>query len=548
MKFLPTFLLATPFTVFLFLLHIPIQAQVFTPLWDVRFGGDGDDLPHCLLLTPDGNYAVGGFSCSQANGDKSENSQGDYDYWLAKTNPAGGKLWDKRFGGDDSDLQTCLLSTSDGGYLLGGSSLSDSSGDKSQHSRGAWDVWLVKTNNAGVKMWDKRFGGTQSDMLMDMVQTPDKGYLLGAISLSGIAGDKTSSAQGGWDFWVIKIDSNGIKQWDKGYGGTSDDRLSGIQPAIDDGYLIAGWSFSDSSGHKSQVSKGKRDFWIIKIDSEGTKIWDQSYGGNGDDVLTRIRRTDDGNYFLGGYTTTSANGDRSQTSQGGKDYWVVSVNANGNVLCEKGFGGTADDELTDIQQLQDNTFRLSGYTFSPKGGDVSEDARGASDFWVVKTDSTCAKCCDKRLGGKLEDNATAYLSLSGHESVLTGYSRSDQGGDKSQNSRGGLDYWVYKFEMDCACMVGNSPEPRVTVQLIVQAGPNPFSDHLRFWMEIPPGEDQVRVRLLNPWGAVLRTNIYEVQGRSQIEDDYLLTNIETGIYLLTIESAQGIQTIKLVKP
>src|SRR4051812_4441572 len=99
------------------------------------------------------------------------------------------KIWDYRYGGTSGQRLNCFQVTSDGGYILGGYTASDSSGDMSQHSWGGWDYWIVKTDAFGIKQWDKRFGTTTTDVLLAICQTNDGGYVLGGSTYSGISGD-----------------------------------------------------------------------------------------------------------------------------------------------------------------------------------------------------------------------------------------------------------------------------------------------------------------------------------------------------------------------
>ncbi len=145
------------------------------------------------------------------------------------------KLWDQTFGGNRTDNLQIIIQTADEGYLLGGSSLSDIGGDKSQISRGKEDYWVVKTDANGNKIWDKTFGGDEDDVLTDLVITPD-GYLLAGTSSSGISCDKTELSRGRLDYWVIKIDLAGNKLWDKRFGGDKDESLAAVL-VTPDGYL-----------------------------------------------------------------------------------------------------------------------------------------------------------------------------------------------------------------------------------------------------------------------------------------------------------------------
>src|SRR5258708_2613048 len=120
----------------------------------------------------------------------------------------------------------------------------------------------VFSQNPLVKQWDKRFGGTLEEELYSFQQTADSGYILGGYSRSVISGDKTQNTQGGSDFWIVKIDSLGNKQWDKDFGGAGGDALTSIQQTADGGYILGGTSSSGISGDKTQLLHGYSDYWI----------------------------------------------------------------------------------------------------------------------------------------------------------------------------------------------------------------------------------------------------------------------------------------------
>jgi len=172
-----------------------------------------------------------------------------------------------------------------------------------------------------VKMWDKRFGGTEDDELRSFQQPTDGGYILGGSSESGVGGDKTQSSYAVYDYWVVKIDSFGNKQWDKSFGGTDNDHLSSLIQTIDQGYILGNWSYSGISGDKTQVSWGSSDYWIIKIDSLGNKEWDKDFGGTStEEYFENINQTPDGGYLLSGMSYSTAGGDKSEKNLGISKY------------------------------------------------------------------------------------------------------------------------------------------------------------------------------------------------------------------------------------
>src|SRR5688572_17221704 len=215
-----------------------------------------------------------------------------------------GIQWEKNFGGADADFADVVKPTSDGGYILGGYSYSDISGTKTSAAYSAGDFWVVKLDAAGNKQWDKCFGGTSFDGVSSLQQTADGGYVLGGISFSGASGNKTSASAGpdSGDYWVVKLDGSGNRQWDKCYGGTGFDQITSLQQTSDGGYILGGTSFSGASGNKTSASHGSdsSDYWVAKLDASGNKQWDKSFGGSDADELHSLQQTTDGGYNTGG--------------------------------------------------------------------------------------------------------------------------------------------------------------------------------------------------------------------------------------------------------
>jgi hypothetical protein len=239
--------------------------------------------------------------------------------------------WDKRFGGSGGDVGNGVTATTDGGYLLAGYSSSPADGDKSEGTRGSNDYWAVKIAADGSKVWDKRFGGSSNDYCESVTATTDGGYLLAGYSYSPADGDKSEASRGSYDYWAVKIDANGAKLWDKRFGGSGSDVCNGVTATTDGGYLLAGYSESPADGDKSEGTRGSNDYWAVKINASGTKVWDKRFGGSGGDVGNGVTATTDGGYLLAGYSASDdADGDKSEAGRGNSDYWAVKIDANGN--------------------------------------------------------------------------------------------------------------------------------------------------------------------------------------------------------------------------
>jgi hypothetical protein len=159
----------------------------------------------------------------------------------------------KAAGGSLSELLATSFQTKDGGLIAAGTSKSNTSGEKTEASRGRRDYWVVKYNKEGKIVWDKTFGGDKTEILSSARQTKDGGYILAGTSTSGISGNKTEACRGatsGGDFWIVKIDRNGNQQWDKTLGSNGGDTLVSIEQTLDEGFIVGGISSSDASAEK----------------------------------------------------------------------------------------------------------------------------------------------------------------------------------------------------------------------------------------------------------------------------------------------------------
>ncbi len=339
-----------------------------------------------LITTSDGGFLIGGQSGAESGAIKSEDSKGGNDYWIVKLNADGTKEWDKTVGGSDEDWLYSLIATEDGGYLLGGVSHSGADGEKSDTCRGEGDYWVVKLNADGSKAWDKTFGGFGDEYLTSMITTLDGGYLLGGYSGSDATGDKTEGWKGGggfgrFDFWVVKLNADGSKAWDKTFGGYGDDVLMSMILTKDGGFLLGGGS--ESGGGDKTESKGSVDYWILKLNSDGAKAWEKSFGGKGIDFLTALTATPDGGYLLGGWSNSGIRDDKTEASRGIVDYWVVKLNADGSKAWDKTAGGGGNNYLTSLSTTQDGSYLLGGWSNSQASGDKTENTKGSGDldYW-----------------------------------------------------------------------------------------------------------------------------------------------------------------------
>ncbi|MCX2741182.1 T9SS type A sorting domain-containing protein [Pontibacter anaerobius] len=402
--------------------------------------------------------------------------------------------WDKSFGVEISKRLYISQQTTDGGYILGGTSGPYYNGGEAEGARGGTDYYIVKVDANGQKVWEKTFGGSENDELMLVRQTKDGGFILAGNSRSGVSGDKSEANRSGCvtqcfslDFWIVKLNAAGEKEWDKTFGGKGYDFLTSLQQTTDGGYILGGYTSSGSSGDKTEASRGGYDYWIVKTDRQGVKEWDKTFGGArseeyGDedlDLLTALQQTKDGGYILGGYSWSDAGGDKSVDNKGRcdadnctGDYWVIKVNAAGAMEWEKTIGGNDDDRLTSLVQTTDGGYLLGGYSGSGSSGDKTVANNGpcyidlllndlvcTTDYWVVKLDAAGDQEWDKAYGGNRDDRLTSLQQTEDGGYILGGYSNSASSGDKTEENRSicytdattedficPSDYWVIKLD------------------------------------------------------------------------------------------------------
>lgn len=409
------------------------------------FGGSNVDGGSRVSLAVTNGYGliIGGSSYSNKSGEKTQNIRGSDDYWLLKLKQNGKIEWDKTIGGILDDNFKSVIQTSDGGYALIGESNSYTSVEKDEDSRGSTDYWIVKLDRKGAVEWNKTIGGGGNEYIDNIVQTSDGGYILAGSSDSYQSGEKSEDSRGYFDYWVVKLDKNGAIQWNKTIGGNSYEFLSGVELTSDGGVVLAGFSQSYISGEKTENSRGNYDFWLVKLTKEGQVQWDKTIGGDGEDYGRGIKQTKEGGYVFSGISNSNISGEKTEDNRGFFDYWVVKLDKMGNVIRDKTIGGNGNDtEVWCLEKVSDGGYIFGGSSNSNTSGEKTEDSRGDYDYWVIKLDENLNIQWDKTIGGNSYDALFNLKEIQQDQFVLSGSSWSDISGDKTEPTRGAADYWV----------------------------------------------------------------------------------------------------------
>lgn len=349
-----------------------------TILWNNSFGGSDNDIASQIILSGTYIYVLG--NTFSIDGDITGN-HGLNDAFIVKLDNNGNIIWQKSFGGTASDGFSSIKRTSDDHFAILGSSTSNDGDVSGNH--GLVDYWFIKIDSLGNIVSQKCYGGSGEDYTRDIINISDGGNILTGFSRSH-DGDVTVPLNGMYDYWILKIDSNGILQWQNNYGGSMDDNCYGAIGALNSEYLITGNSKSNDRDVTNRHDSAHSDAWTLKINNTGNIIWKNCYGGTEGEYFNDVISDSAGNFILCG-STNSNDGDVSGLHGGLSDYWLVEIDNFGNIEWQKCLGGPGSDEGMQVIKTMDGGIVVAG-TAGANGFDVSGN-HGGDDFWLVKLNS-----------------------------------------------------------------------------------------------------------------------------------------------------------------
>ena len=413
-------------------------------IWEKSYGGKHAEFLADVLPTPDYGFLLAGSSLSDKNGNKEMVSSGNFDYWLWKMDEYGMAEWQKSFGGSGLDFLQSAQLTIDGGFILAGVSGSPKGGQKKEDSRGQEDYWIIKLDAKGNEQWQRTIGGSGQEHLACISRTLDGGYIVGGSSSSGKSGDKTEGNFGNLDYWIVKLNASGTIEWQKTYGGKSFDQLKTVEQTKDGGYILGGYSNSPASGNKQSDNIGTGDYWIIKTDKAGAIEWQRTLGGDGDDNLTSLIQSRNGGYVLGGSSSSNPSHDKSRANTKGTDFWIVRLDDEGQTLWQETYNYGAVDLLTSIVENEDGTLLIGGYA-QTEVSDGKKDKKDINDYIALKINAKGEELWSKTVGSDDSDILSKLIETRDGGYLLAGTSKGKPSRDKNSGN-GSSDFWVVKLK------------------------------------------------------------------------------------------------------
>ena len=363
--------------------HNPVEGKIDVIKTEAIYGGPNSEYGKKIRPTTDGGYIIVGSTESSGSGYS--------DVWLIKTNGNGDMQWSKTFGGTQYDYGKDVQQTADGGYVITGYTYS--------FGNGGHDVWLIRTDGNGNLLWDETYGGGGNDYGEGVCETTDGGFIITGCDYHG--GDDPWS-----ELYVIKTDDQGNQEWSNTFGSWGDFSWGFSVVEANDGEYV-------TIGYTESYGNGRKDMWLIKLYAHGGVRWHRTFGGSGFERGYSLKETADGGFILVGYTSSYGNGEN--------DVWLVKTDKDGQEIWNREFGGEKHDEGYDVEVTSDDGYIISGSTWSSGAGN--------QDVWVIRTDNTGMRSWDRTYGGYRTDYSESVSTATDGGYMILGSSYSYGAGE-----------------------------------------------------------------------------------------------------------------------
>ncbi len=316
----------------------PASASSFVVAW----GETDSSLNEAITQTSDGGYVVAGTT--------DEYGAGYNDAFIAKYTSTGTLSWSKTWGGADDDCAHSMVETSDGGYVITGETWSYGTG-------GYANAFIAKFTSTGTLSWSKTWRGADYNAAYSIIQTSDGGY--------AIAGQTKDDEQTFSDAFIAKFTSIGTLSWskilDEG-GDYSIDYINSIIQTTDGGYAVTLYSsYMDEDVYTYYTYP-----YIVKLTSTGELSWSKTWieDSSYEEYANSIIQTTDGGYAIAGST--------GLYGAGAEDAFIAKFTSTGTLSWSKTWGGADNDYAYSIIQTSDGGYAVAGTTDSYGAGDGDE--------------------------------------------------------------------------------------------------------------------------------------------------------------------------------
>lgn len=462
-----------------------LLAQAPDTIWTRTYGGSGDDRANSVCETSDGGFIIAG----------STNSSGQPDIYIIKTNSTGDTLWTRMYGGEDWDEAKSIQQSSDGGFMITGSTYS--------YGAGSSDLYLIKSDSNGNTLWTKTYGGESSDGGAIVQQTTDRGYI--------ILGHTESFGNGYRDIWLLKTDENGDTLWTRTFGGAYLDMEGSVQQTSDEGYIIVG--STDLIPYMTLI-------YLIKTDANGDRLWSRLLPG-GDAIFARaVEQTPDGGYIIGVSSFSYSDSDW--------DIYLLKTYSDGDSAWARIFGGAEWDQVFSVEITADGGYMIAGYTES--------FGAGSEDVYIIKTDSFGDEIWSAVYGGSSMDICFSARQISDGGYIIVG--------DTYSFGEGNGDVWLIRMDSETA-VIEEDRAVKPSQFTLHQNFPNPFNaaTSLKYTLD---QADYVTLTIYNILGQRVAILFDGFQQAGEHAVTWDASDYPSGVYFARMETAEKSTHIKMV--
>lgn len=414
--------------------------------WQETYGGTEAEKAQFVRPTDDGGFILTGYSYSYGAGKS--------DLYLVKTDGSGREKWEKTYGEKRNDGANCVEPSSDGTYIVAG--YSESSGE------GKNDVYVLKINTSGEKVWELKHGGAGNDEAFSVKQTSDGGYI--------VAGYSESQGEGGRDVYLLKLSASGELRWEKTIGGKGMDAANWIEQCKDGSFILTG--YSDSFG------TGERALLLLKVDASGDLLWKKTFCDSGLNGGNCVQETSDGGYIVAGY--------KYLPPTGGTDCYLLKTNNSGDLIWEKNFGLSYKNSAVSVEETAEGYIVL-GNTFS----------YGSSDWgtYLLRTDLSGNLMQEKTLGRDGPDFASCGQPIADGSYIVVG--------SKNMADPVGDNAYLLKLDLDICFLSGEQIEiEEEAVTVSEEENADEISSGNIVWPDMSEYRGALQNGKANGWGRV----------------------------------------------
>lgn len=522
--------------------HNLLKGQSLSPKWESCYGGSNTDNATGITYSNGYYYIV---SNTNSNDGDVTNGHNAEEIWFLTVDSLGNLITEKTFGGSKADggfvnikkLNDTVF------YIVGVTNSEDGDVSYNPWPGLSLNYWILQIKVTGEIVWEKVLGGSRLDVVRDMEVTTDGGII--ALGLSNSEDGDISNHFGSDDLWLIKLSSQGVKQWDMNLGGIGFEEGASIKQTIDGGYIVAGSTDGSAGGNYDTAcnyhgiegeSGGWADTWVIKFDSLRDIEWQQCYGGKYNDDSDNIIEVDDGYVVVG--VTMSNDGDVSGfhgapgNQEYGTDIWVFKIDKLGILIWQKCLGGLYYEFARNIFPTSDGGYMIIGATQSDNGdveGFNGLEPGFGDDVWFAKIDSLGNLQWQYCYGdvGK-EELYRGVVQKSDFNYVLTLGTNSD---DWQCNINTAYPD-VRIAQLYDSTLVGTNNNIALNKQYSIVASPNPAKDKITFTYNLPESTNQYHeLYIFNSKGVVVDKVILDSYLGRVILD---INSLEAGLYFYSV--------------